>query len=68
MFEQPVQREVTHVITELHVNVFIFGLNPLKLKLVQMIFKYSVHTSKKTQHFTITVKLTRYAMQAPRGR
>jgi hypothetical protein len=28
--------------------------NPLKPKLTYIIFKYSVHTSKKTQHFTIT--------------
>jgi hypothetical protein len=29
-------------------------LNPLKPKLIQMIFKNSVRTTKKTQHFTIT--------------
>jgi hypothetical protein len=28
--------------------------NPLKLKLIQIVFKNSVHTTKKTQHFTIT--------------
>jgi hypothetical protein len=28
--------------------------NPLKLKLVQIIFNNSVHTSKRTPHFTIT--------------
>jgi hypothetical protein len=29
-------------------------INPLKSKLVQMLFKNSVRTSKRTQHFTIT--------------
>jgi hypothetical protein len=29
-------------------------LNPLKLKLVYIIFKNSVHTAKKTQDFTVT--------------
>jgi hypothetical protein len=30
------------------------ALNPLKPKLVQILFKNSVRTAKKTQHFTIT--------------
>jgi hypothetical protein len=29
-------------------------INPLKLKLGKIIFKHSVRTAKKTQHFTIT--------------
>jgi hypothetical protein len=29
-------------------------LNPFKTKLVQIIFKNSAHTSKRTPHFTIT--------------
>jgi hypothetical protein len=29
-------------------------INPLKPKIVSIIFKYSVRTAKKTQHFTIT--------------
>jgi hypothetical protein len=30
------------------------SINPLKSKFVQIIFKNSVRTAKKTQHFTIT--------------
>jgi hypothetical protein len=33
---------------------FLGFLNPLKTKLVYILFKNSVHTSKRTPHFTIT--------------
>jgi hypothetical protein len=39
-------------VTNGHINVVFF--DPLKPVLVQIIFKNSVRTAKKTQHFTIT--------------
>jgi hypothetical protein len=38
----------------LHGNRHFISFNPLKPKLVQMLFKNSVHTSERTPHFTIT--------------
>jgi hypothetical protein len=35
-------------------SMYHYCINPLKLKLVQIIFKNSVRTAKKTLHFTIT--------------
>jgi hypothetical protein len=32
----------------------VFGVNPLKTKLVYILFKNPVRTSKRTPHFTIT--------------
>jgi hypothetical protein len=42
-----------HSITSQTVN-FYYYINPLKPKLVYILFKNSVRTSKRTQHFTIT--------------
>jgi hypothetical protein len=39
---------------ELRVGLTLRSFNPLKLEVVQIIFKNAVRTSKRTQHFTLT--------------
>jgi hypothetical protein len=52
--ESSINNDVMRIKTTSLSNTGFILVSPLRLKLVQIIFKNSVRTSKRTPHFTIT--------------